>query len=88
MIIAVWSSKIEDLLFQLKLDGHIDDTHIAAHSSDTNWNNDNCNTLITIQSRVDQSAYIHVMLCSTAKDAWDKLEEMFKVHGMLAKLFL
>ncbi|KAL5636247.1 hypothetical protein ACGC1H_004906 [Rhizoctonia solani] len=84
---AVWSSKIEDLLFQLKLSGHINATHITAHSSDPNWDDDDRNALITIRSRVDQGAYIHVMSCTKAIDAWDKLKEMFEVHGMLAKLF-
>ncbi|KEP45405.1 Copia-like polyprotein/retrotransposon, partial [Rhizoctonia solani 123E] len=84
---AVWSSKIEDLLFQLKLAGHINESHIAAHSTDATWADEDRNALITIRSRVDQGAYIHVMSCATAKDAWDKLKEMYEVHGMLAKLF-
>ncbi|KAF8697739.1 Encoded by, partial [Rhizoctonia solani] len=84
---AVWSSKINDLLFQLKLSGHINDDYINAHKTDTTWADDDRNALITIRSRVDQSAYIHVMSCTTAKEAWDKLKDMFEVHGMLAKLF-
>ncbi|QRW15608.1 Copia-like polyprotein/retrotransposon [Rhizoctonia solani] len=84
---AVWASKIEDLLFQLKLAGHIDDDHINAHKGDSTWADEDRNALITIRSRVDQGAYIHVMSCTTAKEAWDKLKDMFEVHGMLAKLF-
>ncbi|CAE6503417.1 unnamed protein product, partial [Rhizoctonia solani] len=46
---AVWSSKIEDLLFQLKLVGHINESHIAAHSTDATWADEDRNALIAIR---------------------------------------